>query len=280
MGLEQFAERQAEFPGLTVQMLAMTVEDFGLPGIRNFMMAADNSAIYMSVLDQTLRGLSPRATLEQVETALEAASFTGQGRTLVMARWAALRPYLSGTTSIRHRLKPGVLIILDIRGEWIAEREAMALFVVLMNTFSLARTDKGQKFNKFIVFDEAQKYMAKGRVSTEIVNMIREMRHRWMTVIIASQDPEALEFEVHKLSTITVVHKTRSNDSLKVLKRGNAAWEPVTIGELAAQERGEAYVATAEASQDEWKLNACPIRIRPTCAMPGGTTQTAVAEDN
>ena len=34
------------------------------------------------------------------------------------------------------------------------------------------------------------------------------------TVMIASQDPEALEFEVHKLSTITVVHKTRSIDSL------------------------------------------------------------------
>ena len=170
--------------------------------------------------------------------------------------------------------------MLDIRGEWITEREAMALFCVLMDTFSLARDENGQKFMKFMVFDEAQKYMAKGRVSIEIVNMIREMRHRQMTVIIASQDPEALEFEVHKLSTICIVHKTRSIASLRVLKSGNTAWETVTIAELAAQEKGDAYITTTEASVDEWKLNARSCRVRPTCAMPGGTTQTAVAEDN
>ena len=88
--------------------------------------------------------------------------------------------------------------------------------------------DSGQEFSKFFVFDEAHKYMAKGRVSQEIVEMIREMRHRRMTVLIASQDPEGVEFEVHKLSTITVVHKTRSEKSLNVLRQGNLAWEGVT----------------------------------------------------
>src|SRR5579872_7172603 len=107
----------------------------------------------MSTLDQTFRGLSPKASLEQVEAELENAPFTPQGRTLVMARWAALRPYLSGKVSIRRRLRPGVLLILDIRGEWMTEREAMALFTILMNTFSLALDENGQKFSKFIVFD-------------------------------------------------------------------------------------------------------------------------------
>src|SRR5580658_3064341 len=213
---EQLAERQREFAGLPVECLEMTVEDFGLTGIRNFMMAADNSSIYMSVLDQTLRGLSPKASLAEVEAALEAAKLTQQGRTLLMARWAVLRPYLMGQVSIRDRLRPGTLLILDIRGEWITEREALALFVVLMDTFSLARDDKGQDFSKFFVFDEAHKYMAKGKVSSEIVEMIREVRHRRMTVIIASQDPESVEFEVHKLSTVTIVHKTRSEKSLNV----------------------------------------------------------------
>jgi hypothetical protein len=109
--------------------------------------------------------------------------------------------------------------------------------------------------------------------------MIREMRHRRMTVIIASQDPEAVEFEVHKLSTITVVHKTRSPASLKVLKQGNAAWMDVTIEALAAQGKGDAYVATSEVSAGNLSMKAGPVKVRPTCAMPGGTTQTGVAED-
>ena len=131
-------------------------------------------------------------------------------------------------------------------------------------------------FIYLIVFDEAQKYMGQGQVSAEIVAMIREMRHRRMTVIIASQDPEAVEFEVHKLSTVTMVHKTQSIDSLKVLKKGNVAWAEVTIEQLAAQSKGEAYISCTEASLPEWKAQAQPIRVRPTCAMPGGTTQTAV----
>jgi hypothetical protein len=78
-----------------------------------------------SILSETLEYrhlICPQAPLAEVEAALAAASFTPQGRALLEARWAALRPYLSGTESIRRRLKPGVLLILDIRGDWITER--------------------------------------------------------------------------------------------------------------------------------------------------------------
>ena len=144
-----------------------------------------------------------------------------------------------------------------------------------MNTFSLAVDDRGNPFLKFMVFDEAHKYMAKGTVSTDIVEMIKEMRHRHMTVLIATQDPEGVEFEVHKLSTVTIVHKTRSIDSLKVLRKGNLAWESVAIEQLAAQQKGEAFIAAATASMPAWTTAAQGTRVRPTCALPGGTSRTA-----
>ena len=53
----------------------------------------------------------------------------------------------------------------------------------------------------------------------------------------------------------------------------------MTIAQLAAQKKGEAYVVTKEASVEAWQLQAHSFRVRPTCAMPGGTTQTAVSED-
>ena len=53
----------------------------------------------------------------------------------------------------------------------------------------------------------------------------------------------------------------------------------MTIAQLAAQKQGDAFIATSDASLDEWKLAANSCHVRPTCAKPGGTTQTAVAED-
>ncbi len=116
-------------------------------------------------------------------------------------------------------------------------------------------------------------------MSTEIINMIREMRLRRMTCIIATQDPEAVEPEVHKLSTITIVHKTRSIQSLKALRSGNGAWNEVTIEALSSQGKGDVHIAVTESSQPQYMSKAQPGKVRPTSAMPGGTTQTAVPED-
>ncbi len=77
-----------------------------------------------------------------------------------------------------------------------------------------------------------------------------------------------------------MVHKTRSPDSLKALRKGNVAWDDTTIEQLAAQKQGDAYVTTAESSAQKYQTKASACHVRPTCAMPGGTTQTGVAEDN
>lgn len=86
--------------------------------------------------------------------------------------------------------------------------------------------------------------------------------------------------EFHKLSTVTIVHKTRSIESLKVLRKGNLAWEAVTIEQLAAQVKGEAYIASAKASVPVWTMAAQGTRVRPTCAQPGGTSRTATGGDS
>jgi hypothetical protein len=54
-------------------------------------------------------------------------------------------------------LRPGRLIIVDLRDECIEKEEALGLFVVILNIFANAGRDAG--FNKLIVFDVAHKYV-------------------------------------------------------------------------------------------------------------------------
>ena len=78
---------------------------------------------------------------------------------------------------------------------------------------------------------------------------------------------------------MTIVHKIRSKDDLRALRKGNAAWDNVTIEELASLGKGEAYIIVAESTDDTYQKVPQRVRIRVTCAMPAGTTERAVAED-
>ena len=64
-------------------------------------------------------------------------------------------------------------------------------------------------FNKLIVFDEAHKYMG-GTLIGQVVEVIREMRHKGVSVVIASQDPVNVPPAVIELSSAVVMHRFNS----------------------------------------------------------------------
>ncbi len=100
-----------------------------------------------------------------------------------------------------------------------------------------------------------------------------------MWVIIASQDARSVPDTVNELSTVTIVHKIRSKDDIKALRKGNAAWDNVSIEDLSTLGKGEAYIIVVESTDETYQRVPQRVRIRVTCAMPGGTTELAVAED-
>ena len=82
------------------------------------------------------------------------------------------------------------MVIVDFRDELITKAEALGLFVVMLNIF--ANAGRGQNFNKLIVFDEAHKYMNDDELASYIVDVVRQMRHQGVSILIASQDPPSL----------------------------------------------------------------------------------------
>ena len=105
-------------------------------------------------------------------------------------------------------LRPGRLIIVDLRDEFIDKDEALGLFVVMLNIFANAGREEG--FNKLIVFDEAHKYMDNPDLTAHIVDVIRQMRHQGVSVLIASQDPPSLPTAIIELSSLVILHRFNS----------------------------------------------------------------------
>ncbi len=95
------------------------------------------------------------------------------------------------------------MIIVDLRDEFIDKDEALGLFVVMLNIFANAGQDDG--YNKLIIFDEAHKYMDNPDLTSHIVDVIRQMRHQGVSVMIASQDPPSLPNAIIELSSIVII---------------------------------------------------------------------------
>ena len=111
---------------------------------------------------------------------------------------------------------------MDLRDEFIEKDEALGLFVVLLQLFADARY-KNQNFNKLVVFDEAHKYIENRDLVAGLVEVVREMRHKGTSIMVASQDPPSVPVELIELSTQIILHKFNSPAWLKHIQKANAA---------------------------------------------------------
>ena len=65
----------------------------------------------------------------------------------------------------------------------------------------------GRRFNKLVVFDEAHKYIVSPDLVAGLVEVVREMRHKGTSIMVASQDPPSVPTSLIELSTQITLHK-------------------------------------------------------------------------
>ncbi len=144
----------------------------------------------------------------------------------------------------------------------------------MLNVFSGAGLGE-QPFNKLIVFDEAHKYMG-GLLIGHVVELIREMRHKGVSVVVASQDPINVPSAVIELSSSVVLHRFNSPNWLRHIQKSLSPLADLTPSMLSALAPGEAYVWANRATDATFTRRAVKLRIRPRATKHGGSTQTAV----
>ena len=130
-----------------------------------------------------------------------------------------------------------------------------------------------------MVFDEAHKYIGSPDLVAGLVEVVREMRHKGTSIMVASQDPPSVPTALIELSTQIILHKFNSPAWLKHIQKANAALDALTPAKLASMVPGEAYIWSSKATDNLLTRGAGKIRCRPRVTQHGGVTKTAVRTD-
>ncbi|MET7796704.1 methylation-associated defense system ATP-binding protein MAD8 [Streptomyces decoyicus] len=273
---EYVEERQAQYPGVRVHPLAFAAAELKIAHWKFLMGAVGNQSGYIRQIGRIIKANRADLTLDAVRRGVEESTLEEHLKRRARERLDIAGDYIDDSARIKDLARPGRLIVVDLRSDDIEKSDALSLFVVLMHLFAEA-TDQGRPFNKLVVFDEAHKYADSGDLVTGLVSSVREMRHKGMSVLVASQDPPSVPSELIELSTHMVLHRFTSPAWLKHLQKVNAALSGLNPEKLAALKPGEAYVWSGKATDEAFVRGAVKVDCRPRVTQHGGATRTALS---
>jgi hypothetical protein len=272
---DKLEARRIEFPHLDVRPLKFASSELQASHWRFLMGAVGNQSTYIRQLNHVMRDLRQKLTLDAIKHGIDTSRMADHLKDLARQRLELASLYIDDAAQLRSLVRPGRMLIVDLRDEFIEKDEALGLFVVLLQLVSEARFD-GQPFNKLVVFDEAHKYIDSPDLVAGLIETVREMRHKGTSVLLASQDPPSVPVSVIELSTQIILHRFNSPAWLKHIQKANAALLGLTPERMAHLAPGEAYVWSSKATDDAFSRNATRVRCRPRVTQHGGATKTAV----
>ena len=272
---DKLAERRAEYPSINVHPLKFASRELQVSHWQFLMGAVGNNATYIRQLRRIMRQLRHNLTLDGIRQGVDASQMQDNIKTLAHERLDFASDYIDDDAELRSLIRPGRLVIVDVRDEWTTKDQALGLFVVLLQLFADAK-HKGKAFNKLVVFDEAHKYIDSPDLVAGLVEVVREMRHKGTSIMVASQDPPSVPVSLIELSSQIILHKFNSPAWLKHIQKANAALSGLTADKMKTLRPGEAYVWSSKASDDAFCQGALKMRCRPRVTAHGGATKTAV----
>lgn len=273
---DKLKERKAQYPSIDVQPIAFNSSELDAKAWMFLLGALNNDSTYIRQLKSLMRQTRENLSIEGLRVSVEESPLLSNSqKTLALQRLAFAEDYIDDDYSLRDHLKPGRLIIVDLRDEYIMKDEALGLFVIMLNIFSSVTDFEGKRFNKFIVFDEAHKYMDNRDLAGKIVEAIREMRHKGVSIMIASQDPPSLPNEVIELSSIVITHKFNSPSWLKHIQKSITPLGMLSAADMSSLKTGEAFLWSSKSSDNGLTQRPSKIKIRPRVTKHGGGTLRA-----
>jgi hypothetical protein len=267
-------QRRAEFPGVNVQPIAFASSELTVADWRFLMGATGNDSLYLKQVNEVMRAARRALSLTAIRQGIAGSQMTDSQRALATARLDLAERFIDDAASLRSLLHAGRVIVVDLRDEFVEKEEALGLFVTMLNVFAGAGL-RDEPFNKLIVFDEAHKYMG-GALIGHVVEVIREMRHKGVSVVVASQDPVNVPQAVVELSSVVVLHRFNSPNWLKHIQKSLTALADLTSTMLSGLGTGEAFVWSSRATDATFTRRSVKLRMRPRASKHGGSTKKAV----
>jgi hypothetical protein len=273
---DQLEQRRSEYPSIEIIPLRFGSGELRFAHWRFLMGAVGNQSTYIRQLGRIMKANRNRLTIDVIRDEIGKSQLSDTIKQLAQQRLDLAADYIDDAVRVKDLVRPGRMIIVDLRDELIEKDEALGLFVVLMELFAEATSD-GERFNKLVVFDEAHKYIESPDLVAGLVESVREMRHKGMNILVASQDPPSVPIPLIELSNHVILHKFNSPAWLKHLQKANAALASLTSTKLTALAPGEAYIWSSRATDPAFTRGAVKIQLRPRVTQHGGGTKTAIA---
>jgi DNA phosphorothioation-dependent restriction protein DptH len=270
-------DRKTQYPDLEVRPISFAASELKAAHWKFLMGAIGSQSMYLRQINLIMRGLRDNLTLDALRAGIDNSGLSDHLKELAQTRLLFAGEYIEDGQRLQDLIRPGRLIIVDLRDEFIEKDEALGLFVVMLQIFSEA-TYQGKQFNKLVVFDEAHKYIENDDLVSGLVEVVREMRHKGTSIMVASQDPPSVPVALIELSTQIIMHKFNSPAWLKHIQKANAALGELTSERMSHLGTGEAYVWSSKASDDSFSRQAIKIQCRPRVTQHGGATKTAIVE--
>ena len=270
---DQLAQRRLEHPELTVLPLKFGSSELRAEHWRFLMGAVGNQSTYIRQLQRIMKAHRNELRLEVIRDGVMDSGLPDNLKQLAQQRLDLAAEYIDDSASIKDIVQPGRMIVVDLRDEFIEKDEALGLFVVLMQLFADAQRER---FNKLVVFDEAHKYIDSPDLVDGLVSSVREMRHKGMSVLVASQDPPSVPIKLIELSDVVILHKFNSPAWLRHMQKAAVSLAELTPAKMASLAPGEAYVWSSKSTIADFTHGAVRMRVRPRITRHGGDTRTAV----
>ncbi|MGO3181274.1 MAG: methylation-associated defense system ATP-binding protein MAD8 [Aequorivita sp.] len=270
---DKMDERQLEYPSIEVKPIAFNSKELNVQDWMFILGALGNDSTYIRQLKAIMKEHRSNITIEGIAKSVEESELLSNSqKALARQKLSFAREYIDDSFMMREILKPGRLLIVDLRDEFIVKDEALGLFVIMLNIFSAVKKVQGAHFNKFIVFDEAHKYMDNKDLTGNIVTAIREMRHKGVSIMIASQDPPSLPNEIIELSSIVLLHQFNSPQWLKHIQKSITQLSSLSPIDMSALNPGEGFLWAKKATDKSISTRPVKISTRPRVTKHGGGT--------
>lgn len=275
--VDKVEKRWEEYPSIEVHPIAFHSTDLNVQDWMFLLKAVGNESTYINQLRAIMRANRKNLNLDGLKQSVDASPLLSTSqKALAQQRLAFAEEYIDDSRKLGTLLRPGRLIIVDLRDEFIDKDDALGLFVIMLNIFAGVKEYQGTRFNKFIVFDEAHKYMDNKDLTSTIVTAIREMRHKGVSMMIASQDPMSLPTEIIELSSIMLMHKFNSPQWVKHVQKSITQLQTLSSSDMATLLPGEAYLWATKSTDKGVTSRPMKISTRPRVTKHGGDTIKAV----
>ena len=276
---DKLEERQDEYPSIEVLPIAFNSKELNVQDWLFLLGAIGNDSTYVKQLKAIMKEHRRNITLDAITDSVEASELLSSAqKALAKQKLSFASEYIDDEFTLRDVLKPSRLIIVDLRDEFVVKDEALGLFVIMLNIFSSVKKVDGMHFNKFIVFDEAHKYMDNKDLTSNIVTAIREMRHKGVSIMIASQDPPSLPNAIIELSSVVLLHKFNSPQWLKHIQKSITQLSPLSPADMSVLNPGEGFLWATKATEKSISNKPIKISTRPRVTKHGGGTIKAFGD--